>query len=208
LKLFQYPSYCRMMMAKRKEHLLSRFLNDHAESYCEGVNPPDIPIDEIFKEILRSYRLIFGQDDRSWRAFSKILNKLEEQGQGKSTGAFDPLLRILCGQSSTSHEARYIYEEIDNNQQTTYCNPVTEFPFFGKRLMELEQFDKQHQPKSVRTLLNDRRDVAAWFILRSNQLLLLFVTFITFLLLVSLGFQIWQTILTKQQLGQGVGSGS
>jgi len=158
---------------------------------------------------LRSYRLIFGQDDRSWKAFSKMLNKLEEeQGQGKSIGAFDPLLRILCGQSSTSHEARYIYEEIDTNKQTTYCNPVTEFPFFGKRLMELEQFDKQHQPKSVRTLLNDRRDVAAWFILRSNQLLLLFVTFITFLMVVSLGFQIWQTILTRQQLSQGVGSGS
>jgi len=209
LKLFQYPSFCRMMMIERKGHLLSRLLNDHAENYCEDVNPPDIPTDEFFEEILRSYRLIFGQDERSWQSFSKMLTRLEEeQGQGRSIWACDPLLRVLCGQSSTSTEAAYIYEEIDTNQRTTYCNPETEFPFFGKRLMELEQFDKQHQPKSVRGVLNDRRDVAAWFTLWSNQLLVAFATFTILLMVLSLGFQIWQTILTRQQLSQGPGNGS
>jgi hypothetical protein len=188
LKLFQYPSFCRMMMIDKKTHLLSRcvnssnpqskiidpdifrLLNDHAENYCEDVNPADIRADEFFEEILRSYRLIFGQDERSYKAFSKMLTKLEEdQGQGMSIGACDPLLRVLCGQSSMSNEAKYIYEEIDANQQTTYCNPDTEFPFFGKRLMELQQFEKQHQPQNVKTLLSDRRDVAAWFTLWNNQ---------------------------------------
>lgn len=204
LKLFQYPSFCRMMMIDRNGHLLSRLLNDHAESYCEDVNPPDIPTDEFFEEILSSYRLIFGQDERSWKACSKMLTKLEEkQGQGKSIWACDPLLQILCGQSSTSNEARHIYEEIDINQQTTYCNLETEFPFLGKRLMELQQFGKQHQPKNVRSLLNDKRDVAAWFTLWSNQLLVFFATFTILLLVISLGFQIWQTILMRQQLRQG-----
>jgi hypothetical protein len=225
LKLFQYPSFCRMMMIDKKTHLLSRcvnssnpqskiidpdifrLLNDHAENYCEDVNPADIRADEFFEEILRSYRLIFGQDERSYKAFSKMLTKLEEdQGQGMSIGACDPLLRVLCGQSSMSNEAKYIYEEIDANQQTTYCNPDTEFPFFGKRLMELQQFEKQHQPQNVKTLLSDRRDVAAWFTLWNNQLLVYFATFTIFIMLVSLGFQIWQTILTKQQLQQGTGT--
>jgi hypothetical protein len=105
-----------------------------------------------------------------------MLSKLEEdQGQGRTISACDPLLRVLCGQSSTSPEARYIFDEIDNrretnvNEQATYCNPDTEFPFFGKRLLELQQFDKQHQPQTVRSLLGDKRDVAAWFTLWNNQ---------------------------------------
>jgi hypothetical protein len=114
--------------------------------------------------------LIFGQDKQSWKAFSKMLAESEEdQGQGRSIGACDPLLRVLCGQSSTSDEARAIYDEIDANQQTTYCNPDTEFPFFGKRLRELQQFDNQHQPQTVKSLFNDRRDFAVWLNLFNNQ---------------------------------------
>jgi len=93
---------------------LVRLLNDHAKRLFEDVNPPDIKPILLFEEILRSYRLIFGQDERSWKAFSKILTKIEEdQGQGRSISACDPLLRVLCGQSSASPEARAIYDEID-----------------------------------------------------------------------------------------------
>jgi len=200
-------------MIDRKGHMLSRLLNDHAERFCEDVNPPDIPTAVFFEEILRSYRLIFGQDERSWKAFSKMLSKVEEdQGQGRTISACDPLLRVLCGQSSTSPEARCIYDEIDHrretnhNERTTYCNPDT-FPFFGKRLLELQQFDRQQQPQTVRSLFGDKRNVAAWFTLWNNQLLVFFATFTIFLMVVSLGFQIWQTILSKQQLQQGLGSG-
>jgi len=212
LKLFQYPSFCRMMMRDHKNHVLSRLLNDHAERFCEDVNTPDIPTALLFEEILRSYRLIFGQDERSWKAFSKMLTKVEEdQGQERAISACDPLLLVLCGQSSTSPEARNIYDEIDRrrdttlNEQTTYCNPDT-FPFFGKRLLELQQFDKQHQPQTVSQLLGDKRDVGAWFLLWNNQLLVFFATFTILLMVVSLGFQIWQTILSKQQLQQGPGT--
>ena len=146
-----------------------RLLNDYAARNCEDVNSPDVPADEFFEEILRSYRLIFGQDERSWKSFSKMLIALEEdQGQDKSIWATDPLLRVLCGQSSMSNDARYIYEEIDTNQPATYADPYSEFPFLGKRLLELQQFGRQYQPQTVWSLLNDRRDVAAWFTLRTN----------------------------------------
>lgn len=203
LKLFQFPSFCRMMMVDRKKHLLSRLLNDHADSQCEDVNAADIPTDEFFEEILRSYRLIFGQDERSWKGFTKMLTGLEESHeQGMTSWACDPLLRVLCGQSSSSTEARYIYEELDNNQPTTYYT-LDEFPFFGKRLMELAEFDNQHQPQTVMSLLNDRRDIAARFNLRSTQLLVLFATVTILLMVLSLCFQIWQVVLAKQQLQQG-----
>jgi hypothetical protein len=154
---------------------LVRFLNDHAKRLFEDVNPPDIKPILLFEEILRSYRLIFGQDERSWKAFSKILTKLEKyQAQGTSISACDPLLRVLCGQSSVSPEARAIYDEIDVrrgailNGQTTHWNLYTEFPFLGTRLLELQRFDRRCQPQTVRSPQGDKRDVAPWFTLRNN----------------------------------------
>ena len=155
---------------------LVRLLNDHAKRLFEDVNPPDIKPALLFEEILRSYRLIFGQDERSWKAFSKILTKLEEdQGQGRSISACDPLLRVLCGQSCASPEARAIYEEIDVRRgaipdgQPMHCNLYTEFPFFGPRLLELQQFDRRCQPQTVRSTQEDKRDVAPWFTLRNKR---------------------------------------
>jgi hypothetical protein len=115
------------------------------------------------------------------------------------------MLLILCGKSATSEEARKIYDEIDGNEPANCYDPNTQFPFFRKRLLELQQFVKQHQPQNVRALLNDRRDVAAWYILWNNQVLIIFATITIFLMALSLLFQVWQVILTKQQLQQGQG---
>ena len=95
---------------------LFRFINDHAERVSEDVNPPDIRPALLFEEILRSYCLIFGQDKQSWKAFSKMLGKLEgDQGRRKIISACDPLLGVLCGQSTTSPEARDIYDRMEGN---------------------------------------------------------------------------------------------
>jgi len=79
------------------------------------------------------------------------------------------MLLILCGKSATSEEARMIYDEIDASEPHNCYNPNIAFRFFGKRLLELQQFVKHHQPQNVRALLNDRRDVAAWYTLWNNQ---------------------------------------
>jgi hypothetical protein len=132
--------------------------------------------EEFFEEILLTYRLIFGQDDRSYKAFSRMVPVWEERRgrtSWETTWACDPMLFILCGKSATSEEARKIYDEIGANEPASesadYYNANAEFPFFGKRLLELQQFIRQHQPQNVRALLNDRRDVAAWYTLWNNQ---------------------------------------
>jgi len=205
LKVFQYPSFCRMMTIERKDNLLSRLLNDHAAQSWEDVRDPDVHTNEIFKEILRSYRLIFGQDERSWKAFlSTIPTSSEQQALAESSWSSDPLLYVLCGKSCMSDESQRIYDDIDADEPANYYNPQSEFPFFGNRLLELQQFVKQHQPQTVRSLLNDRRDVAAWWTLWNNQLLLCFATFTIILMVLSLFFQIWQVILAKQQLQQSL----
>jgi len=103
-----------------------------------------------------------------------------------------------------SEEARVRYEEIDANQATTYYDPRSQFPFFGNRLVELQKFVNQHQPKNVKDLLNDRRDVAAWYTNRTNLLLALFATFTLLLMIVGLILQVWQGILAQEQLQQAI----
>ena len=79
------------------------------------------------------------------------------------------MLSVLCGKSCTDEEARHVYEDLDVNEPSNYYDPQTEFPFFGRRILELQQLIKQYQPQDVRALWNDRRDVAAWYNLRTNQ---------------------------------------
>jgi hypothetical protein len=95
----------------------------------------------------------------------------EQRGRASEATAwdYDPLIRILCGRSCTEGDARKIYDEIEANEPSSYYDPHTEFPFFGKRLMELQKLVNEQQPQTVRALLNDRRDVAAWYTIWNNQ---------------------------------------
>jgi hypothetical protein len=205
LKLFQFPSFCRMMYVDRKSNILTRLLNDHAAMNSEDVRTPDVPTDKFFQEILLSYRLIFGQDDRSWRAFSRMVPVWEGQHgcvSRETTWDCDPMLLVLCGKSTTSEDACRIYDEIDINEPASYYDPNAQFPFFGKRLMELQTFVKKHQPQNLKGLFGDRRDVSAWYTLWSNQVLIFFASLTIFLMALSLVFQGWQVLLAQKQLNQ------
>ena len=95
----------------------------------------------------------------------------DQEVSGDLPFVWDPLLHTICGKSASSEEAQRIYDDIEASEPAkTY--PYAEFPFFGKRILALQDFVKQHQPQNVRSLLNDKRDVAAWYTLWSNQVCL------------------------------------
>jgi len=210
LKLFQFPSFCRMMITGEGDSALSRLLNNNAARSSENVTEPEVPSQDFFREILLSYRVIFGQDERSWKAFSRIIPAWEDRVDLSSNPSWesswdcDPLLHVLCGRSVETPEARQVYEEVDANEPTSNYIPHADFKFFGKRLLDLQDFIDQHQPRNVRGLLNDRRDVAAWYTLWNNQLLIIFATVTIFFMVLSFVFQVWQVWLAKEQLKQGV----
>jgi len=202
LKLFQYPSLCRIM-AVEKPNILSRLFNDHAARICEDVKSPEILTNDFFAEILLSYRLLFGQDERSWKAFARMVPVWEElRGRGSWESAWDcdPMLHLLCGNSATDPESLKIFDEIEANQPANCYNAKSEFPFFGNRLLELQQFIKMHQPRNVKALLNDRRDLTSWYNLWNNQVLVAFATMTIFLMIVGLVIQIWQVKLAQEQI--------
>src|SRR4051812_26425440 len=103
---------------------------------------------QFYIEVLLSYRLLFGQDSKSQRDFSKpgsSLTPLPEEH-------FDSILPILCSQDGDSPSARPIYEMIDAEEaKTQYC-PVVDFPFLGKRLLDVQRFMRGYKPNGFRAI--------------------------------------------------------
>jgi hypothetical protein len=71
---------------------------------------------------------------------------------------WDPLLYTLCAKSPLSKDAQSIYEEIEASEPAK-AYPCAEFPFFSAARV------RQSAPAPDRSLLSDRRDVAAWYTL-------------------------------------------
>jgi hypothetical protein len=195
LKVFQFPSYCRLMTVERSSNILSRLLNDHSARLCEDVTRPDIPTGKFFEEILLTYRLIFGQDERSYNLFKQTVPEFEEEQRGRSTDGiswdYDPLLRTLCGRSCNEGESLQIYKELRNSDTAYYYKPH-EFPFFGGRLFELQKLVNEQPAQTVRALLQDRRNVAAWWTIWNPVILIAVAGFTIFLVILQLIFQILQ----------------
>ena len=116
---------------------------------------------EFYREVLLSYRLIFGQDRTSFYDFNKMSQK---SGLNKHE-THDPMLAVLCGQSCEAHEAARIYDEIHAGETSTRYNSSTEFPFLGQRFLELQTYVQDYRPNGLSTfssIWNDKRDVSQW----------------------------------------------
>lgn len=124
-------------------------------------NPNDDPAAEYFKEVLISYRLIFGQTRSSYRDFNSLVSKKSLIWFG--TGIVDPLLPVICGHSWDSEQVRSIYDEIDVDEASDYYTTSSDFPYLGERLEILQEYVRDHRSTTMTALWNDRRDVGWWW---------------------------------------------
>jgi hypothetical protein len=114
---------------------------------------------EYFKEVLLSYSLIFSQTKSSRKAFQKQSKKWNL----KSRGNMDPILERLCAHSCDSDEARELYWAIEADDPSIHFNPISDFPFLGKRLTDIQDYVSSHNPHSFMALWYDRRNVTWWW---------------------------------------------
>jgi hypothetical protein len=169
-----------------------------------GISPS---ADDFFREVLLSYRLIFGQDKRSWEAYrrseaakeQKRSRSSKEQNPQRQQRPPDPLLPILCSKNwRSSSDALIVYREIDADEDVSNHYSVTDFPFFGQRLLHLQRFSKDQNPHDWIVLWHDRRNVFNWWTIWA-------VVFIgggaVVLAILTLVFQILQTFLKQSPTG-------
>jgi hypothetical protein len=107
---------------------------------------------EFFSEMLLSYRLIFGQDKRSYKTFRRQYKKSDVSRKSDS----DPQLIGLCGYNWRKQS---IYQEIDAPGAKTVYSAKADFPFFSERLVTLQEYVLTQSPNDWKTLWRDRRDL-------------------------------------------------
>ena len=119
---------------------------------------PDPEPHEFFRDVLLSYRLLFGQNSGSWKAFRKAYNDVDGITRSGSI-LCDPLLGRLCGQKWEKERA--FYKDLDALDAPSHYR-VQDFPFLGSRLLRLQNFSKRQEPHDWKVLWNDRRDISKW----------------------------------------------
>lgn len=109
----------------------------------EAEDLSDVDAGKHALEVLMSYRLIFGQDEKSWNAYkrSKVYQKKKSR---ESLPDHDQLLDRLCGQNWRK-EAKF-YSEI-KSLDAAYL-PSSELPYLGKKLLRLQNFCEAQNPQS------------------------------------------------------------
>ncbi|KIV90278.1 hypothetical protein, variant [Exophiala mesophila] len=213
LRLYRFPAFCRLLWQDDDEScLLQRLFQDHRTSLVASV-PTDaarLGISDFLREIILSYRLIFGMDKSSRRAFE---GELEAWARDKSHSTplssrrlyeMDPLLKLVCQSPSpnpNSPSDLLSLLELLDGEETSTLYPFEEFPFLGKRLAELQRFSIAHKPNDWKSLVwIDRRDVKnfwsiwiAWAVLIVGGATIILQAF-------QLAFQVWSSIVAFHEL--------
>lgn len=120
------------------------------------------------REIILSYRLLFGQDRKSRRLFREVESR---KAALNKTNKCDPLLDILCGRKK-----RTVIDALPSDiwpdscrdsvghliEQTIYSTSL-DFPVLGSRLLQIQEFDSRQQPNRIRDYWRDRRNSLQWY---------------------------------------------
>jgi hypothetical protein len=180
--------------------------------------------------MLLTYRLVFGQDSESWRLFAREVSRRAKAKEPCITRVddADPMLWTLCGRSCDADGTADIYEEIGADTFQAYYMPNS-YPFFADRLLAVQGYVKGQNPHDWKALWHDHRNKSNWWqfwVSRfsprspisfpvgtgsalsasctdsvSSLQAVLFIGGGTLVLgTLSLVFQIWQVVLSQQQL--------
>jgi hypothetical protein len=123
-----------------------------------------VPSDQFFKELLLTYRVLFGQDETSYKAFHRSLPNYDRDWDcsGKDPDQIsDPLLPILCGKSCRTPEACDLYNDVDAGPVRDCYDSSADFPIMGQKLLQLQAFVRGYNPKTLKALMKDRRNPVA-----------------------------------------------
>jgi len=136
LMLFGLPSFCQIY-----EYDNSTFANIVSNYYDNYSKPDKYSASQYFREMRRSYSLIFGEDKKAFKIYKSMGTAIEDE-----IGILDPFLTTLCEVSRGPF-------------QSTKSN----FPVLGPRLLELQQYIERQTTMTIATLWNDRRDMLRWY---------------------------------------------
>ncbi|KAK0724551.1 hypothetical protein B0H67DRAFT_680122 [Lasiosphaeris hirsuta] len=151
VQLYRFPSYCLASLPPDSVAPLATppprsVLHSCAAESSDAHWIQEWEVSEYLREVLLSYRLLFGQNKLSRDYFSKI--------KPAAPGAigYDPLLDELCTSLGP------VGDVADRRAYPLALN----FPFLSSKLQELKSHLDAKRPGSWKDLWRDRRDSAQW----------------------------------------------
>jgi hypothetical protein len=127
----------------------TRLYSDHHKSQIHGEEPEYDLFSDYLREVILSYRLLFGIDPNSHQAFRDEMQKWQFDGKRKYDK--DPLLWRLCTCHGESKKMKELLASFDG-EETSKLFALEDFPFLGKRLVELQRFAIWQKPNSWKML--------------------------------------------------------
>lgn len=119
---------------------------------------PTVHAGDFFREALLSYRLMFGQNKDSWKAYRSRYRSHHSREPLEAN--CDPLLSRLCSKSWVNEQ---VYNDIEAPNVRTVYSAKADFPYFGERLLILQEYIVTQVPDGWRSLWRDRRDMTRFW---------------------------------------------
>lgn len=125
----------------------------------------------MYREILLTYRLLFGQSAKARRLLNQHLDNSPD-------GMPDPFIKVCT--SPLPSKQWYIWRQekqpfpgfifpisaLDLHGQVQDSDTYSaqdDFPFFGSKLLILQRYNMRQQPKKVQDLWRDHRNPLQWY---------------------------------------------
>ncbi len=122
------------------------------DDYCQATELSDAANAQLHREVLLSFRLLFGQVKAARRIFHRI-----EKERAMKNKIHDPLLEQLCG---SKKPLGTIMSEEAVHEKDVY-NGV-DFPCLGARLARILKYVELHKTTKIRDRWRDRTNRAEW----------------------------------------------
>ncbi|KAK0747421.1 hypothetical protein B0T21DRAFT_388497 [Apiosordaria backusii] len=172
LSVFRYPSFCVANILRKNEvSVIKKITSKLLPSYNEDGTLRDSP--ELYREVLLSYRLLFGQSPKSRRLVSQVPSR---SPGGTTLGDLDPFLLTICTSHLTSgwlwNKCPTISGNLfpisvldfgNNLQESDTYSVQDDFPVFGRRLLKLQRYNLRQRPSKWKDLWRDKRNPLQWY---------------------------------------------
>lgn len=142
LSLFSYPSFClHMLLSEGPIYAFGSIVEDDIDPRA---NRDDIS--QFLREVLLSYRLLFGQSAKSRKLFRQIFKPSDNNGRHY----VDSLLPHICTKKRISSTS------IPEDRSVYFA--ARDFPILYERIELIAKELKESRPNSLGNLIRDRRD--------------------------------------------------
>ncbi|KAK6528305.1 hypothetical protein TWF281_009549 [Arthrobotrys megalospora] len=153
LFLFKYPTFCYLNLPESTDSI--GVIHSCSSVSLEKWGSIE-DVTQYLREVLLSYRLLFGQSPESRKLF-RTVNPFKEKTPKE---LHDPLLEQLC--TAQQYSSLDFLQKVRIHERDAYRHK-RDFPILRARIAIMQKNLRQWKPRGWPSIWNDRMDPASWY---------------------------------------------